>query len=65
MLLLIFNRKVIKQLDKGIEDIRLRLSWCREIVALLNVHGVSTGANYDDFDQYVETQLRDAEKYLP
>lgn len=49
----------------GIEDIRLRLSWCRETVALLNTHGVSTGANYENFDQYANAQLRDAERYLP
>lgn len=48
----------------GIEDIHLRLSWCREVVALLDEHGVSTGANYEDFDLYAEAQLRDAARYL-
>lgn len=48
----------------GIEDIRLRLGWCREVVALLQAHGVSTGANYEDFDGYAEAQLRDAARYL-
>jgi len=48
----------------GIEDIRLRLGWCREVVSLLQAHGVSTGANYEDFDRYVEAQLRDAARYL-
>jgi len=50
---------------KGLEDIRLRLAWCREAIALLQAHGVSTGANYEDFDQYASAQLQAAARFLP
>lgn len=49
---------------QGIEDVRLRLAWCREAAELLAAAGVPLGANYDEFDLYLADQLRDAKKHF-
>lgn len=45
-------------------EIHQRLQWCREAAQTLTEAGVSLGANYNEFDSYVDKQLTEAEQYF-
>ena len=45
---------------RGLDDVRRRLDWCREVADLLIGLGGTLGANYQSFDSYIKEQLYDA-----